>query len=360
MKQIIEGSTGCGKTYHTVNKAKGLGKFIYLAPCRQLAYEVFIDYSIEGDTLQTGEVFLKGSNPDGNVFTVYENISENNLAFQNAKSIIIDEAHFITDPERGGNLVNIIKEASTLGLNIFLVTATRNFRSNGFEVIKLSPIRKPPKKVRVDYDHYIKNISNGLSTIEFVMTSQDAELSAQTLPSERIRLQMAFRRGEIKFITSTNVLAQGINMPCENMNIWWNPWEDTEILVQKLGRLGRLGFSNAEEVYYCISDSTAFESKKKIVKKKKPKFSSDIITVTERLKKPIVTPAHMIPYWWNEENVEEIEPNYNSVRYSRAFLQSALQNGADESLKPLCEKSLDILDFEAQEVIKVIKSEMAK
>ena len=65
----------------------------------------------------------------------------------------------------------------------------------------------------------------------------------------------------------------------------------------------------------------------------------------------------MIPYWWNEENVEEIEPNYNSVRYSRAFLQSALQNGADESLKPLCEKSLDILDFEAQEVIKVIKSE---
>ena len=156
MKQIIEGSTGCGKTYHTVNKAKGLGKFIYLAPCRQLAYEVFIDYSIEGDTLQTGEVFLKGSNPDGNVFTVYENISENNLAFQNAKSIIIDEAHFITDPERGGNLVNIIKEASTLGLNIFLVTATRNFRSNGFEVIKYKHNPNQQRKLQLNITNKLK------------------------------------------------------------------------------------------------------------------------------------------------------------------------------------------------------------
>jgi len=53
MKKIIEGKTGSGKTYYSINKAKELGLFAYVAPCRQLAYEIFIDYSSKDDKLST-------------------------------------------------------------------------------------------------------------------------------------------------------------------------------------------------------------------------------------------------------------------------------------------------------------------
>jgi len=151
---------------------------------------------------------------------------------------LIDEAHFLTDKDRGPHLYQLITEAELLGLNILLVTATRNFRKiKGFDVIILPPRQKPPKKISIEYEDYLKKMEAGLPTIHFVKKKYNvkhrvdeftergvkcAGITGDTPPAERLEIQLAYRRGDISCVVTTNVLAQGINMPCENIFIEYN------------------------------------------------------------------------------------------------------------------------------------------
>ncbi|MCK9545024.1 MAG: DEAD/DEAH box helicase [Novosphingobium sp.] len=278
-KIIITGETGSGKTYKVINEICKGEKFIYIAPCRQLVYESFIEYSNENDTLSTGEVHINGN---GSLYAVYESISIEN-DYKEFNSIIIDEAHFISDSDRGGHLSEIIKKFKDKK-NIYLVTATdsidrRHFKD--FESIHLISKFKVPKKKEVSGEMFWENIEKGKKTIIFCNSISDSFSLSEALknngykslainstisPSERLKNQYDFMKGDIQVVCATNVLAQGLNFPAENIYIPKDMWDTEEMIVQKLGRLGRPFLSDSEEVHYCIEYA---EIPKKL-KKKKP------------------------------------------------------------------------------------------
>jgi superfamily II DNA or RNA helicase len=346
-KKIIVGTTGSGKTYHTIHTAQEIGSFAYIAPCRQLAYEVYIDYANVGvDTLSTGEVKM-GSG--GNFYGVYESLDSNVSEYE---SLIIDEAHYITDYDRGGHLVELINQAKKLNINIFLVTATRNFPLwRGWDLEELKPKFTPPKKVLINYDEYIERRDAGVPTIEFKKYKSEAMLSADTLPSDRLQLQLDYRAGKIKYVSSTNVLAQGINMPCENLYIEYNPYDDSETLEQKLGRLGRMGFTNSDTVTYCIRYMP------KPLKKNKKKAKIINRLQTKNIHGVDITcnqhefPKNLSWTGYSNEYLIFFDFEYSDIRYSKPFLHECKKAGVK---KDFVEEAFSLLNKEEEKIKNII------
>lgn len=350
-KIIITGQTGSGKTYNTINSAKEIGTFAYIAPCRQLAYEVYIDYAeFKKDTLATGEVFIKGNR---NFYGVYESLQKNNI--KNFDSVIIDEAHYLTDVDRGGHINELIAQCNKDKVNVFLVTATRNFPIwRGWQLIELQSSFTPPKKVKISYFEFFQRKMAGVPTIEFVKYKSDAMLSADTLPSERLKLQLDYRAGKIKYVSSTNVLAQGINMPCENVLIEYNSYDDNEVLTQKLGRLGRLGFTQSNEVTYCIT-----ELPKKIKKNRtKVKLTKKIITTTKEWGS-IDHISHEVPNFATKYSCSTGKyAEYKEIRYCKNFFKKALTSNLDKEKLDIAKNCLNILKTEEENVKNIIINQM--
>lgn len=250
--EIITGATGSGKTYQAIHQARSLGSFAYLAPCRQLAVEAFTFYGTADACLSSGDLRIEGV---GDFFGVYET-DKDLSAFD---SIIIDEAHYLTSYDRGGELVAKILKAAKAGQQIFLLSATLNFTAQDLVLAGLAsritklPAPSLPKPKKVEPSVAWERLNDGVPTIEFVKRQAEADLSAMTLPHERLRLQFAFQRGEIKHVTATNVLAQGLNFPCQNLIIHENGYEHELTIKQKIGRLGRPGFTTKDDTLtWCL------------------------------------------------------------------------------------------------------------
>ncbi|MDR3063161.1 MAG: hypothetical protein LBU40_03355 [Methanobrevibacter sp.] len=273
IKQIITGQTGSGKTYTVINKAKRLGSFVYVAPCRQLVYETLLKYGNKEDTLSTGEISRVGKN---NCYAVYESL--NHLDLKKYDSLIIDEAHFLTDKERNQVLLETMENYKG---NIFLCTATDNFSSDEFvadyNLIEL-PTRVSFKKLKISEEAFFKRVELGEPSIYFHKYEKDCgefggkKITGQTSCENRLKYQLQFERGEITFIECTNVLAQGVNFPATNVLIEYNLHDSAEIIYQKIGRLGRMGFGHSENTvmtYCCFLKEKPKIHKKKIKKEVK-------------------------------------------------------------------------------------------
>jgi replicative superfamily II helicase len=131
---IITGETGCGKTYSTIKKLQTSNtSFVYLAPCRQLVYETFIEYSYPEDDLSTGEVKIINKQY-GNLFAVYESLKPEQI--KNYSALIIDEAHFLCDEDRGAKLNHLLTIAKQQHKVIYLLTATNSLRKKDFPYYK--------------------------------------------------------------------------------------------------------------------------------------------------------------------------------------------------------------------------------
>lgn len=285
-KIILTGETGSGKTYRVINEFNKDKKFVYTAPCRQLVYESYIEYSKENDSISTGEVHKYNN---GSMFCVYESLEHINI--DSFDSLIIDEAHFVSDPDRGKTLYDIIKKFED-EKDIYLVTATDTISRidfKNYEHIHLKSNFKIPVKKEVDWYRFIENMENGLKTIIFCNSIRETfqtmnkiyrlgykveALNSSIDPDERLRIQYEFKNGDVQIICTTNVLAQGLNFPAENIFISNDMWNTDELIIQKLGRLGRPLICKSEEVYYCIAD---FEIPKKLKKKRavKKKLEND-------------------------------------------------------------------------------------
>lgn len=346
MKRIIlTGETGSGKTYKAINEYNNNKKFIYLAPCRQLVYESFIEYSEKNDILNTGETKIGGN---GSMFAVYESFNLNN-DYTEFDSIIIDEAHFINDVDRGNHLWNIINKYNNH--DIYLVTATdsldrRSFKN--FEHIHLKAFFKTPKKVEIDVNQFYDNIfEHNMFSIHFCRTIDDCYNMAEwyndnginaeaicsaTPPAERLRIQYDFKRGKIQVVCSTNILAQGVNFPAENILLPADGWNTDELIHQKLGRLGRYSLCKREEVYYATEEFIPKKISKKRPSKVKEKDNTGIyvdyledgiyengghkIVVENGIIIENTFPAHEII-----SNINYINPdNYTEIRYVKNFV----------------------------------------
>lgn len=325
---LLTWETGTGKTYQFFNRY-GSKKFLAIFPCRQLSYEAYLKYwNKQTDSLINWEVHYEPSELK-NMFAVYENANIENI--KNYDVIFIDEFHFITDEERGINLVSIIEKANELGIQVVWATATQNVDEDDLEKLQfaieeLKPFYKIPKKVEIDHEQFVANATKGMSSIVFVRYTPSEEdrvywknmtwlldhevaiVSASTRPAERLQNQLLFEKWEIKLILATNVLAQGLNFPAQQVMIYYNPYDSGEIILQKIGRLWRYGY-NIDEVYY-----TAVED----IKIYKQKISSN--NAAEE--------TNYIPYIW--KNIDKTFPNfmmrfnlgfYSNFKYSRTVLE---------------------------------------
>ena len=260
--KMLTGDTGCGKTFHAIKMAKEKGSFVVAVPCRQLAYEIFLDYpSIE--SLRTGEVSI-GRSPK-NTVCVYESLYNLNT---NHKTLIVDECHYLNDPQRGGELFEFIDNWQG---DVILCTATNTLSDEvmeyfSVEEIELQPLQKTEKK-EISINDFIEKVQNGMQAIVFtkyvpsITDKMKYEnlfgvkcglISADTPTLQRVKTQIDFRDKKLQVVLSTNVLAQGVNFPAEGVYIEYNEYDSWEIITQKIGRVARPFKSNGIG-YYCLS-----------------------------------------------------------------------------------------------------------
>lgn len=367
MRQLLLGGTGSGKTYKAIHEAKKQGRFIYVAPARQLVYETAIKYGqYPYDTVSTGECHLYGYR---HFFGVYESLHGLNL--QGYTTIIIDEAHFVTDKGRNEALLKIINGYQS---NLILCTATDNFSEN--PLLDTFDKKELPSRVKfvrkeITEEEFFNRVWLGEPSIYFHKFTaecgkhQGKVINGSTPSYERLKTQLAFERGQIKFIECTNVLAQGVNFPATNVCLEYNKYDTAELIFQKLGRLGRFGFGHNENqiMTFCLKkrDIKDVEIEQKQIPK--PKENKDLtqhiidgLIEYNILKKELVQELKSLenynvmdfknPQKLNVYNIATLEVIQKYFDISKVFGEKVVKNyefivESKEKLKKLLEKEME-------------------
>ena len=264
MIKIYVGPTGCGKTYQAFNRLNKRMKAMYLAPCRQLVYESAMKYGNSRSHVATSDLKIGDFSKAPISFRTYEACHEKDLI--NIDVLIIDEAHFMSDRERGQHLVNLVHYMDKRNKKVILLSATLNFTIKGAKIIRLAPRGGEFKKKEISYEEAISRAAEGVPTLIFHKTrmacgsisqmlgmeNKCGVITADTSIEDRIRLVDLYNRGKITIIEATNAMAQGVNVPCENLINFANSYDGSDVIIQKFGRLGRTGVTreNAELTYW--------------------------------------------------------------------------------------------------------------
>ena len=247
---IYKGPTGCGKTYQAFNRA-GKAKVIYGGPCRQLIYETACKYGTVHSCVRTSDMVLGDRRNYDRQFCTFECITRSDI--RGCDILVIDEAHFASDHDRGPHIRDLIYFGRLCGKKVILLSATMDFTIEGAKVINLPPRGQSFKKIEIsEYDCFAR-IKAGVPSLVFhkrkdacgdigrSLGVKTAVITADTSVADRIRLIDLYMTGRITLIEATNAMAQGVNVPCENLYIKYNTYDDPACLIQKLGRLGRTG-----------------------------------------------------------------------------------------------------------------------
>lgn len=363
---MITGDTWSWKTYHALKNYPW--SFAYLAPCKQLVYEVFQDYGNKNTHLHTWDVHLKGAE---NFMWTYEAFSVDQV--KDFDRIIIDEFHYFADYERWGHLKDIIDEAKKQNKLVLWLTATPNLDESILHAYAISKLhlkawKKVPDKKEIEYEQFLENARNWASSIYFskytpseytkaefvkllwINEDQIAILSASDTGMERIRVQNGFRNGSIRFLICTNVLAQWLNFPTTNVAIEYNEWDGREVIDQKLWRLGRPSFSDGvDEVYYALHYKPD-RSKHKKLKHKELMFTNHT-DISPDLLSNNYHPHEMITRdrlcWW----YREFKYCYNSVKE----LIETKNYYEDETLESLLYSAFNFLEDDRKKLAKFLR-----
>jgi len=267
--EMLVGDMGTGKTYTAIKSVAGNGHFVIAVPTRQLAYEIFIDYE-EVRSIRTGEVTY--GSIDDNIVVVYENLNKEIIEQHN--NVLIDEAHYLNDYDRGGLLLENVLTAINLGKKVMFMTATDSLSEKlkqklNVVIHQLKPFCEINRKRIMNRNEFLK-IAKGQKTLIFckytpglsekeyyarlfnVNDNNIALLSANTPTSDRVKMQYQFKdpKSPLQVVVTTNVLAQGVNFPAKCALIEFNEWDEWEIVQQKIGRVGRPGYGDTDSYYY--------------------------------------------------------------------------------------------------------------
>ncbi len=319
--EMFTGGTGCGKTYRMINDNDHA---VIAVPTRQLAYEIFLDYQ-KMDFINTGEVHIVRNEQKKNGVVVYENLYDDMI--DDYDTIIVDECHFISDEQRGGELLNKIIYALAQNKKVVFGTATNTLCTEMLHKMHIKETRLTPfieiiKKEIEDFDEMAKIASKNATLVftKYAPTEQDVDryatmldipvekasyISANIPSSERVKKQIAFKNGDLQLMVSSNVLAQGVNFPAVCVIIEYNIYDDWEIINQKIGRAGRPNM--ATEAYYYL-----YEMPEKNVRDTIHTFEKTNVDTYRGIDISSWNVSyHEIPYDIN---------NYKGFKYSKRFL----------------------------------------
>lgn len=272
--KLFIGATNSGKTYNGLQRlfsdfeTNRESVHVYAAPLRLLAYEVYKKmcdrFGEEYVGFITGEEAI---NPDAKLLaTTME------MAPDEGASILIDEAHWLTDPHRGhvwsriligGKYANmyVATAAEAVPLIKKLVADAWVIEEETFQ--RKTPLRWggqmplhkiPPRSAVVCFSR------RGVYAIahEIRKTGLNVGVLYGALPLSARKQQLdAYERGEIDIMVTTDVIGHGINLPIDNVvfaeTSKFDGFERRSLRVweaaQIAGRAGRFGLSNEGRVY---------------------------------------------------------------------------------------------------------------
>ena len=348
--KLYSGAPGCGKTFKAIAEAQS---FVIAVPCRQLAYEIYWDYPKKISRIDTGEVHMGDV---GNQVCVYENLPFGVIP---QDKLIIDEAHYLNDRDRGGALFEKILLNKQAGKEIILLTATDVLSDEvkevlGVEEVELPPFGDVPEKVELEFDAFCEKVKAGMTAIVFTKYTPDEReveyyaehfgvdkndirtLSANTPSFERVKTQLDFKRGTLQVVLATNVLAQGLNFPAQGVLIEYNEWDAWEIMIQKLGRVARPLFG-LNEGYFCLSEIPEKHKNRGV-----PEKTEREAVVYQRPSSELV---EITSWGFMEHEVPSGFWNYKNFKYSYQFLRELKERLG--SLEPAEQQALDFLEEQA-------------
>ena len=272
--KLFIGATNSGKTYNALQRLftdfeqNREEVHVYAAPLRLLAYEVYKKMCDRFGEDHVG--FITGEeaiNPEAKLLaTTME------MAPDEGAAIVIDEAHWLTDPHRGhvwsriligGKYVNmyVATAAEAVPLILKLVADAWNIEQETFE--RKTPLRwggqmplssVPPRSAVVCFSRRgVYAIAN-----EVRKTGLKVGVLYGALPLAARKQQLdAYENGELDIMVTTDVIGHGINLPIDNVifaeTTKYDGFERRPLHIweaaQIAGRAGRFGLSTEGKVY---------------------------------------------------------------------------------------------------------------
>lgn len=173
-------------------------------------------------------------------------------------TVIIDEAHWASQHDNHSFWIK--KVVNEFDGNIILVTAEDINTPEGFETLELEGFHVEGT-VEYGYSSWINNIQNSRASLAICSSLKDAEYLSEVLDEKKIKHHFVYRgisedtliksffdfkeKGGV--LVATNMAQQGINLPCDNLLIELNDYDTTVSISQKIGRVGRRGYTKKGE-----------------------------------------------------------------------------------------------------------------
>jgi ATP-dependent RNA helicase SUPV3L1/SUV3 len=265
------GPTNSGKTFQALSELVEAGSGWYLSPLRLLAYEVYDTLNRRGVpcSLLTGEesIPVEGASITASTIEMFDPRRSGNC-------VVIDEAHMLTDPQRGWAWTNAIMEARSpnihiIGAPFIAPLVSRMVKRIGLETEKVKHARLSPLKV-IQSPWSLKNLPSRTILVAFsraTVLGLKTELERRhgrsvsvvygNLPPE-VRLNQAerFASGENEICVATDAVGMGLNLPADNVCFYETEKFDghsrrslTPNEIRQIGgRAGRFGLSKFGQV----------------------------------------------------------------------------------------------------------------
>lgn len=265
------GPTNSGKTFQALNELVNAGSGWYLSPLRLLAYEVFDSLNKRGVpcSLLTGEesIPVEGAAITAATIEMFNPV-------RSGSCVIIDEAHMLSDAQRGWAWTRAIMETRSPDIHIIgasyieplvmrLVDAA-GIRVDRVEHERLTPLQViqtpwslmslPPRTILVAFS---RAMVLGLKTELERDRKRDVSVVYGNLPPE-VRLNQAdrFARGLTEICVATDAVGMGLNLPADNVCFFETDKFDgrsrrslTPNEIRQIGgRAGRFGLSDFGQV----------------------------------------------------------------------------------------------------------------
>lgn len=262
------GPTNSGKTYRAIEDLcqrfteNPSGRYVYAAPLRMLAYEIY------------GKMVERFGEDAVGFITGEEDINTNapiiaatvEMAPREGDLLIVDEAHWIADEERGHRWTEILTTAEYHRIHVVTAAEAYPVLSELVKDAGSLDIHTYERRTPIEYTGSVTLDDIPANSAVICFTRQDVydvalELRQQgqrvcllygALPAEVRKAQIAaFERGEYDVMVTTNVIGHGINLTLDSVVFAGTTrFDGTDIITipsweagQIAGRAGRFGLS---------------------------------------------------------------------------------------------------------------------
>lgn len=267
------GPTNSGKTYKALNnlceeyEKNPQGRYVYSAPLRMLAYEVYMKmvdkYGEEEVGFITGE---ESVNPDAPIIAATVEMTP-----LRGDVVVIDEAHWIRDEERGHYWTRLLAEGVYAKMHIISAEeACEGLTELVSDAVELhTQTFKRRTKISYDGETMLNKVKPKTAMVCFTRKDVhdiyhrllDNDISAcvlyGALPAKVRKQQVEdYENGKYDVVVTTNVIGHGVNLPIDNVVFCGTErfdgvsrdtipaWEAGQIS----GRAGRFGISERGSV----------------------------------------------------------------------------------------------------------------